>query len=144
MFKYIFNYVVLIIIFLTIDAFLHFAQSMFNFFSIIPTITNVGKGTIFLIIPYTYLIVRFLFIRKANVKENTLEYLNIKNRIIIIVTLINIVSTLIEILLFGNTFIWIGYTFFISFFLIVLKTKKENENRIVNDNIRDYYDNKKM
>ena len=144
MFKYIINYVVLIILFLTVDFFLHFAQSIFNYFSIIPTITNVGKGTIILIIPYTYLIVRFLFIRKANVKENTLEYLNVKNKIIIIVTLINIVSTLVEIILFGNTFIWIGYTFFITFFLIVLKTKKENENRIIEDNIRDYYDNKKM
>ena len=50
-------------------------------------------------VPYTYLIVRFLFIRKANVKENTLEYLNVKNKIIIIVTLINIVSTLVEIIL---------------------------------------------
>ena len=101
-----------------------------------------GNGAIFAIIPYTYLIVKFLFIKKAN-EGDTTEYINIKKQIIRNVTIINIISTIIESILLNNTFIWIAYTILITIFLMRLKTKKENQLEIINKNINDYFNNKK-
>ncbi len=142
MIKYLVNYIILTLIFLLIDLLLYISPSTFSYFTIIPTITKVGEGTIFFIIPYSLFIVWLLFIRKANKKENTIEYLNIKNKIIISVTIINIISTLIETFIFENMFIWIGYTFFMLLFLIILNPKKDNKQQIIDDNIRDYRNNK--
>ena len=142
MFRYLYNYIVLLLIFLLTDIFLFIAPSVYNALGYIPTITMVGRVTIFLLIPYTYLIVRLLFIKKANINGNTIGYLNIKNKLLIIVTIINVIVTLIEILFLQNTTIWICYTLFILFFLIVLRTKKESINNITERNIKEYFDKK--
>ena len=142
MYKYMFNYVILIFIFLLTDIFINYTPAFFNILSYLPTITMLGNGTIFALIPYTYLIVKFLFIKKAN-EGDTTEYINIKKQIIRNVTIINIISTIIESILLNNTFIWIAYTFLITVFLMILKTKKENQSEIINKNINDYFNNKK-
>lgn len=140
--KYIFNYVVLVLCFLLIDIFLLYIQSSFTILNYFPTITMIGNGTIFALIPYTYLIVKFLFIKKAN-EEDIVEYINNKKKIIIIVTTINLIATLIESILLNNMFIWIIYTILIACFLLLLKTKQEKEKAIINKNIDDYFKNNK-
>lgn len=142
MFKYLYNYIVLLLIFLLTDIFLLIVPSFYNVLGYIPTITTVGRVTIFLLIPYTYLIVRLLFIKKANVKGNTVEYLNIKKKLLIMVTTINVIVTLIELFFLQNATIWICYTVFMTIFLIVLKTKKESLNNITEKNIKKYFDKK--
>ena len=142
MIKYLISYLILIFIFLLIDFLLFFSPSTFSYFTIIPTITKVGEGTIIFIIPYSLLIVWLLFIRKANKKENTIEYLNKKNKIVIFVTIINIYSTLIEIFIFGHTYIWIGYSFFTLIFLIIFNPRQDNKQQIIDDNIIKYHSNK--
>jgi len=142
MFKYLYNYIVLLLIFLLTDIFLLIVPSFYNVLGYIPTITTVGRVTIFLLIPYTYLIVRLLFIKKANVKGNTVEYLNIKKKLLIIVTTINVIVTFIQLFFLQNTTIWICYTVFMLFFLMVLKTKKESLNNITEKNIKKYFDKK--
>lgn len=141
--KYIFDYVVLVLIFLLTDLFLLYIQSSFSILNYLPTITMIGHGTIFALIPYTYLIVRFLFIKKAN-DGNIIEYINNKKKIIITVSIINFIATIVEIVLLNNTFIWIVYTILIDIFLFLLKTKQEKESIIINKNLNDYFKNDKL
>ena len=138
--KYMFNYVILVLIFLLTDIFINYTSAFFNILSYLPTITMLGNGTIFALIPYTYLIVKYLFIKKAN-EGDTNEFINIKKQIIRNVTIINVISTIIESILLNNTFIWVVYTVLITLFLMILKTKKENQSEIINKNINDYFNN---
>lgn len=137
--KYLYNYIVLLLIFLLTDIFLIIVPSFGNILSYIPTITMVGSVSIFLLIPYAYLIVRLLFINKANNTKNITTYLNIKNKLIITVTIINIMATLIETIFLQHASIWFLYTVLILLFLKVLKTKKENLDNITNKNIKKYF-----
>ncbi len=140
MYKYMFNYVILVLIFLLTDIFINYTSAFFNILSYLPTITMLGNGTIFALIPYTYLIVKYLFIKKAN-EGDTNEFINIKKQIIRNVTIINVISTIIESILLNNTFIWVVYTVLITLFLMILKTKKENQSEIINKNINDFFNN---
>jgi len=104
----------------------------------------VGKNALWLVIPYTYLIVRFIFIRKTDANGNDKEYLNIRNKLINIVTIINIFATLIEIKILNNISIWIIYTILITLFLKFLKTKKEKMSLTANKRIKDYFEKGKL
>ena len=144
MFKYLFDYIILLLCFLLIDIFMFTAQSAANVLGYIPTITMVGKNALWLVIPYTYLIVRFIFIRKTDANGNDKEYLNIRNKLINIVTIINIFATLIEIKILNNISIWIIYTILITLFLKFLKTKKEKMSLTANKRIKDYFEKGKL
>lgn len=141
--KYIFNYVVLVLCFLLVDIFLSYIQSSFTILNYFPTITMIGNGTIFALIPYTYLIVKFLFIKNVN-DESVNEYSKNRKKTIIIVTVINCIATIIEIVFLNNTLIWLVYTILIDIFLYFLKTKKEKENIIINKNLNDYFKDGKL
>ena len=140
MYKYMFNYVILIFIFLLTDIFINYTPSFFNILSYLPTITMLGNGNILVLIPYTYLIVKYIFIKKVN-HEDIDIYISIKKQIIINVTVINVISTIIESLLLNNAFIWIVYTFLITMFLMILKTDKEKQSQIMDKNINEYFKN---
>ena len=139
MYKYMFNYVILIFIFLLTDIFINYTPSFFNILCYLPTITMLGNGNILVLIPYTYLIVKYIFIKKVNHEDN--DIYSIKKQIIINVTVINVISTIIESLLLNNAFIWIVYTFLITMFLMILKTDKEKQSQIINKNINEYFKN---
>ena len=139
MYKYMFNYVILIFIFLLTDIFINYTPSFFNILSYLPTITMLGNGNILVLIPYTYLIVKYIFIKKVNYEDN--DIYSIKKQIIINVTVINVISTIIESLLLNNAFIWIVYTFLITMFLMILKTDKEKQSQIINKNINEFFKN---
>lgn len=144
MFKYLFDYTILILCFVLIDIFTFVAQSSASILGYIPTITMVGKNALFLVVPYTYLIVRILFIRKIEAKGNDSEFLKLRNKIINNVTIINIFATIIEIKILNNTSIWILYTILITLFLKILKTKKEKMRLTANKSIKDYFEKGKL
>lgn len=142
MFKYLYNYVTLLLIFLVIDLSLLLVPSFGNLLGYIPTITMVGSVSRFLLVPYAYLIVKLLFINKANNSKNVTDFLNIKKKLTVEVTFINIIATLIEMIFLQHTVIWLLYTAFVLLFLKVLKTKKENIDDITDKNIKNYFNKK--
>jgi L-asparagine transporter-like permease len=102
----------------------------------------VGSVSRFLLVPYAYLIVKLLFINKANNSKNVTDFLNIKKKLTVEVTFINIIATLIEMIFLQHTVIWLLYTAFVLLFLKVLKTKKENIDDITDKNIKNYFNKK--
>jgi hypothetical protein len=144
MFKYLFNYIILLLIFIAVDFFLTVSQSVANLLGYLPTLTMVGNTHILLVIPYSYLIVRFIFIRKANKLNESDFYASIKKKLRLIITIINIIFLIIETLFFNNQLIWIIYSISIVVFLIILKTEKEKRENLMKKNIKTYFgENKK-
>ena len=120
MFRYLFDYVILLLVFIVTEIFLN--QPVPNIFvSFLPTLNKVGSINILLIIPYTYLIVKLLFINKAN--SDIKKYINSKDKLMIITTVLNILFTIIHLLMFNEFLIELIHTIVFLILLLFLKPK---------------------
>ena len=139
MFRYLFDYVILLLVFIVTEIFLN--QPVPNIFvSFLPTLNKVGSINILLIIPYTYLIVKLLFINKAN--SDIKKYINNKDKLIIITTVLNILFTIIHLLMFNEFLIELIHTIVFLILLLFLKPKKLIEKELAEKAINEYYNKK--
>ena len=139
MFRYLFDYVILLLVFIVTEIFLN--QPVPNIFvSFLPTLNKVGGINILLIIPYTYLIVKLLFINKAN--SDIKKYINNKDRLMIITTVLNILFTIIHLLMFNEFLIELIHTIVFLILLLFLKPKKLIEKELAEKAINEYYNKK--
>lgn len=139
MFRYLFDYVILLLVFIVTEIFLN--QPVPNIFvSFLPTLNKVGSINILLIIPYTYLIVKLLFINKAN--SDIKKYINNKDKLMIITTVLNILFTIIHLLMFNEFLIELIHTIVFFILLLFLKPKKLIEKELAEKAINEYYNKK--
>lgn len=139
MFRYLFDYVILLLVFIVTEIFLN--QPVPNIFvSFLPTLNKVGSINILLIIPYTYLIVKLLFINKAN--SDIKKYINNKDKLMTITTVLNILFTIIHLLMFNEFLIELIHTIVFFILLLFLKPKKLIEKELAEKAINEYYNKK--
>lgn len=140
MLNYLIDYIALLLIFIMDDVFLFINPMWMSALKYLPTLNLVGNFHVLIIIPYTYLIVRLLFIRKADKEGNINNYINIRKKLIIVTTIINIIFLIVEALISNNTFIWIVYTIIFLIFMLTLKPKQEVYDNLMKKNIKKYMD----
>ena len=139
MFKYLFNYITLLLIFFVTELILKLTVSNV-FISYLPTLNKVGDINILLILPYTYLIVKLLFINKAN--NDIQNYIDKRDKLIIATTFLNVLFTTIHLLVFNEFIIELIYTIVLLILLFFLKPKKLIEKEMTDTAINEYYNKK--
>lgn len=140
--KYLFNYIVLVLIFIVPDLFLIINPNFINLLAYLPTPRLIGGFHLLFIIPYSFLVVKFLFINKAD-KNDFKFYFSIRKKIIIISCVINSMYILFYKIFFNNFSIELWYSIFFLFFMLFLKPKSQ----IIKENteilIKEYYKKKR-